>query len=324
MRKKEITKTRTIMACTALSLCLVIGLSGYNPQKVRAQGQGQGQQSRPGLQPDGTFVGADGTVFVSQRAFVESGLRCGFRHDPDDERGSGGERGQPLPPGSVTINVYFHVITNTSGQGAVTAQQIDDQIAVLNDAYSGATGGADTPFRFQLVSIDTTINNAWHTATNGTAAEAAMKAALRQGSADDLNFYTNSPGGGLLGWATFPSSYGRQPINDGVVCHYATLPGGTLIPYNLGDTGAHEVGHWLGLYHTFQGGCSRKNDEVSDTPAERSPTYGCPTGQDTCSTSGLDPVENFMDYTDDVCMYRFTQGQSDRTNSIWRQYREGK
>jgi hypothetical protein len=229
-----------------------------------------------------------------------------------------------LPPGSVTINVYFHVITNTSGQGAVTAQQIDDQIAVLNDAYSGATGGADTPFRFQLVSTDTTVNDAWYTATNGTAAEAAMKAALRQGSADDLNFYTNSSGGGLLGWATFPSSYSRQPINDGVVCHYATLPGGTLTPFNLGDTGTHEVGHWLGLYHTFQGGCSRKNDEVSDTPAERSPTSGCPTGQDTCSTSGLDPVENFMDYTDDACMYRFTQGQSDRTNSMWRQYRAGR
>jgi hypothetical protein len=310
---------KSVMACAVVCLCFAAMLSGYNAQGASAQGQGQGQQSRPGVQPDGTFVAPDGTVFVTQQAFVESGRRCGFRHSEDADRDASGDRVTPLPVGSVPINVYFHVITNTSGAGFVSTVQIDDQIAVLNAAYSS------TPFTFLLVSTDFTADNTWYTAGSGTAAEAAMKAALRQGSAVDLNFYTNNSSSGLLGWATFPSSYAANPSQDGVVCLFSSLPGSTVIPYNLGDTGVHEVGHWLGLYHTFQGGCARKNDGVSDTPAEQSPSFGCPTGQDSCvNLSGLDPIHNFMDYTDDSCMNMFTTGQSDRMGSMWKRYRAGK
>jgi hypothetical protein len=228
-------------------------------------------------------------------------------------------------PGSVTVNVYIHVIKNTSGAGELLDSDIAAQINVLNQAFSGAqaTGAANTPFRFTLVNTDRTVNNTWYTAGPGSSGEAQMKAALHEGDASDLNFYTNNPGGGLLGWATFPWNYAGNPTNDGVVVKYTSLPGAPNEPaYNLGDTGSHEVGHWLGLYHTFQGGCQAPGDQVSDTPFERSPAYGCPTGRNSCRNKpGLDPIRNFMDYTDDSCMNMFSAGQSTRMDSAWTTYR---
>jgi Pregnancy-associated plasma protein-A len=151
------------------------------------------------------------------------------------------------------IPVYWHVINNgtTAAQGNITDAQIASQIAVLNSAYA-ATG-----WSFNLVATDRTTNASWYTCAGGSC-ETQMKNALRQGTADDLNIYSNNMGQGLLGWATFPSSYASQPKNDGVVILFSSLPGGTAAPYNLGDTATHEVGHWMGLYHTFQGGCVRQ------------------------------------------------------------------
>ncbi|MBM7113295.1 zinc metalloprotease [Archangium primigenium] len=218
--------------------------------------------------------------------------------------------------GSVNIKVYFHVIRKGTGisNGDVTDTQIAQQIAVMNKAF------ASTPYRFTLAGTDRTTNSTWYTSTGGSS-ETAMKKALRKGTAADLNFYTNNMGGGLLGWATFPSSYKSAPTQDGVVVLFSSLPGGTAAPFNLGQTATHEVGHWLGLYHTFQGGCTGSGDSVSDTPAEASPASGCPVGRDTCSTAGLDPIENYMDYSDDACMTKFTTGQVDRMESMVITYR---
>ena len=225
-------------------------------------------------------------------------------------------------PGSLTVPVYFHVIRSGSGAGDVTDAEINDQIDVLNDAYSGQVGGgANTPFRFTLIGVDRTNNEAWYTMGYGSQEEKAAKAALRKGGAETLNIYTANLGGGLLGWATFPSDYRKHPSQDGVVILNESVPGGSAVPYNLGDTATHEVGHWVGLYHTFQGGCSKRNDQVADTPAEQSPAFGCPSVRDTCNAAGLDPIENFMDYTDDACMFEFTAGQSVRADGLTLQYR---
>jgi hypothetical protein len=223
---------------------------------------------------------------------------------------------------SGVIDVYFHVITNSSGSGGVTDAQISSQISVLNAAY------ATTGWSFRLVATDRTANNTWYTAGYGSTAERNMKQALRRGTAEDLNIYSANIGGGLLGWATFPSSYASRSWDDGVVLLGASLPGGSASPYNLGDTATHEVGHWMGLYHTFQGGCVKSatgGDGVADTPAEKSPAYGCPVGRDTCrNIAGLDPIRNFMDYTDDSCMNTFSPGQDTRMDAQWTSYREGK
>lgn len=228
------------------------------------------------------------------------------------------------PPGSITVPVVFHVITRNNGTGGVTSQQIADQIAVLNQSFSGATSGdaTDTPFRFELAKVTTTANSSWFGMSPGSSAETAAKNALREGGPETLNFYSAGLSGGLLGWATFPSSYAGSPKRDGVVVLNTSVPGGGGSPYDEGDTGTHEVGHWLGLYHTFQGGCGNTGDSVSDTPREQSPAYGCPVGRDTCSQAGLDPIHNFMDYTDDDCMDMFSNGQTTRMDAMWATYRD--
>jgi hypothetical protein len=319
---------RLVRALPGLALLLtLLPLSGA------AQESGDGPvkgRFRPADSDGPPFV-FNGIEWQNQQAFVESGARCSTRNvDPEEQLAIEAEvarllvekgRRYPMVTGG-RIYVYFHVIRNSSGSsGDVPSSQIAEQIQVLNDSY------APWGWSFNLAGVDQTNNDTWYTMTPGSTAERQAKAALRQGSADDLNLYTANIGQGLLGWATFPSDYRKHPSNDGVVILFSSLPGGSAAPYNEGDTATHEVGHWMGLYHTFQGGCNGKGDWVDDTNSERSPAFGCPEGSDTCTgrrAPGEDPIHNFMDYTDDDCMFEFTAGQDARMDDQFTAYRFGK
>ncbi len=218
---------------------------------------------------------------------------------------------------AASVPVYVHVMAGSSGQGDVTNGQIADQIDVLNATYAGTESGqaANTGFSFFLAGTDRYYNDTWHR----DGASRTYRSQTRQGGSDALNIWLLDFS--YLGIATFPWDYGSDPTVDGIRVQYSSLPGGDATNYNLGETATHEAGHWLGLYHTFQGGCTSTNDQVSDTPAQAGPSSGCPIGADTCSLPGSDPIHNYMDYSYDSCYNQFTSGQSSRMSQMWAAYR---
>jgi len=223
-----------------------------------------------------------------------------------------------------TIPVYFHVVTD-GAIGALTDEQIAAQIAVLNTTFAGGEGGATSGFSFRLAGVTRTDNAGWFYANPGGTNEQTMKQTLKRGGDNALNWYSTTAGA-YLGWAYLPDITTKpgQTHLDGVVVDWESIPGTSATyagRYDQGETGTHEVGHWLNLEHTFYGGCSAKGDFVSDTPAEKTATSGCPAGKDTCSAPGLDPIHNYMDYSYDSCYTEFTAGQAQRMRDAYLLYR---
>lgn len=222
------------------------------------------------------------------------------------------------PPQDVTVPTFVHVMTSATGEGDVTDEQIEAQIAVLNRTFAGRESrfAADTSFTFELVGTERYTDDRWHRDKQSR----GYRAATRVGGAETLNIWLVDFV--YLGVATFPWDYEKDPTVDGVRVHWGSLPGGPLNYYNEGKTATHEVGHWLGLFHTFQGGCKGEGDYVDDTPAQGTPSYECPIGKDSCAElEGLDAVTNYMDYSDDSCYDRFTPGQSTKMTEDWAAYR---
>jgi len=268
----------------------------------------------------------NGVDFVDQSHFVESGGRCSTEEiDPFLStyleagyrswlEANGQWQGNWRADATVDVPVAFHVI-HAGAAGKLTQQDINAQMDVLVAAY------ASCGFTFSLSSVDYTDNPDWFNMVSGSIDEYNAKQALNIDPYTHLNLYTANLGGGLLGWATFPWSLDANPEMDGVVILFSSLPGGTAAPYNLGDTATHEIGHWLGVYHTFQNGCRFGGDQIGDTPAERSPASGCPANRNTCAAPGSDPITNFMDYSDDVCMNEFSNDQCGRMQNMTDQFR---
>jgi hypothetical protein len=233
--------------------------------------------------------------------------------------GGGGGGGSTEGGPKSNIPVYVHVMTSTSGAGNVTDAQIAEQVQVLNDTYSGndadSSLGGDTGIRFTLAGTERIANNTYHADRKST----TYRSQTRQGGKNALNIWVVDFK--YLGIATFPWDYASQPSIDGIRVHFESFPGGSATNYDQGETATHEAGHWLGLFHTFQGGCTGAGDEVGDTAAQASPSSGCPTGRDSCTAAGVDPIHNYMDYSYDSCYFEFSAGQSFRMDQMWTAYR---
>jgi hypothetical protein len=272
---------------------------------------------------EGDPITVGGKQYANRKAFVESGRRCAtplpsLYDIRRTQRVRSALRTNHVEFNTkTTIPVRFHVI-HDGVTGNLPDRQLEAQVALLNQVY------APVLLQFEIADVGRHQNEDWYHVGIATPEETAMKTELGQETDHALNFYTADLPDGLLGWATFPWYLWANPGMDGVVINQMSLPeSGQSSPYNLGMTAVHEIGHWCGLFHTFEGGCLDPGDEIPDTAYEEVSAQGCPLGQpSSCrGETRFNPVENYMDYSDDSCMKQFTPLQVQRMKDMIGYYR---
>lgn len=229
---------------------------------------------------------------------------------------------------SIALDVYFHIASSEADKDLITDDVVAAQFTVLQESF------AEQDIHITLISTDRIVDDltaarffaqdpdtgVW---TDYDEQYLAYVKSTRKGGYDALNLYfytTYLPG--ATGYCTWPLETSVAEDSDTLYrdsCQLSakTMPGLPVEKqndggWNLGHMAVHETGHWFGLNHTFVGGCSGDGDFVSDTPAQGL-VYDCPIGSDTCpGVAGLDPIHNFMGYTNDTCTNEFTAGQKAR------------
>ncbi|MEQ1798952.1 MAG: zinc metalloprotease [Lacibacter sp.] len=232
-----------------------------------------------------------------------------------------------LPDGTMEIPVVFNVLYRTAAQN-VSQAQLQSQVDVLNEDFAAANAdynltstynsvkSGNTGIRFVLETVKrrSTTKTSW--STNDAMKKSAQGIAPTSPTTK-LNIWVCNMGGGILGYAQFP---GGSSATDGVVLDdNATGRTGTAAaPFNKGRTATHEVGHWLNLRHIW-GDATCGNDQVGDTPLHNTANYGCPAAghKSTCTGTPVEMTMNYMDYTDDACMYMFSVGQKTRMQATY-------
>ena len=238
-----------------------------------------------------------------------------------------------LVNGVVNIPVVVNVIYNGASQN-ISLQQIQSQITVLNEDYnatnadissvptlfSSVKGNVGIKFVLDSVRRKSTTKKSW--TTNDAVKKTSQGGLDPLSPTTKLNIWVCNLGNNLLGYAQFP---GGALATDGVVILYsafgsrAKYSAGTYITsYDLGRTATHEVGHWLNLRHIW-GDATCGSDLVSDTPLHNAANFGCPVAghKSTCTGTPIEMTMNYMDYTDDACMYMFSAGQKTRMLAVF-------
>ncbi len=217
-----------------------------------------------------------------------------------------------------SVPVFFHVIISSNGSGDVSNSQLNNQITILNENFAD---GQDVTF--YLVGISRTVNDNWRgiyepTGNGPRQNETNMKNALAVDTDHVLNIYITdvNDATSVVAWALFPwdGRAEQNPKLHGVVIQPEHLPGGGDPYYNQGRLPVHEVGHYFGLLHTWTWRCSAGDgDGVLDTPIHLR-NVDCDF-DDSCELLfGVDPIDNHMNATNDVCRVKFTNGQYERMN----------